>query len=134
VSDLPKENIIFLEKDKETGQCKVSKLQDRKETFGANIHTLFADSFFMDKNGGLMGEFAKAKIQTLIDYLDGQESEIKDDQNAQKLLDLIGEPILKRQLQKKLFEKRIKNKEKAEKITILKQLLAQAENDTDSTP
>ena len=37
------------------------------ETFGANIHTLLSHGFFM--KDGLMGEFAKDKIDTAIKYL-----------------------------------------------------------------
>ncbi|MCG3670753.1 ATP-binding protein [Aliarcobacter butzleri] len=78
LSDIPKENVIFLEKfdDKtekkypkldikglENGNCiNVSKHIELK-TFGANIHTLLSDGFFM--SDGLMGEFAKNKIKTI---------------------------------------------------------------------
>ncbi len=135
VSDLPKENIIFLEKEKknekEKGFCKVSDLKNHAQTFGQNIHTLFADSFFMDKNGGLMGEFAKNKLQKLIDYINDTPNEvIADDKTAQQYIDLIGEPILQRQLQKKLLEKQTKNLAKSQKIELLEQLLAQAKNDS----
>jgi len=61
LSDLPKENVIFLEKGKQ-----VYPFEDNKQTFGANIHTLLSHGFFM-KNG-LMGEFAKDKIQSIIEY------------------------------------------------------------------
>ena len=61
LSDLPKENIIFLEKGKQ-----VYPFDDGKQTFGANIHTLLSDGFFM--KDGLMGEFAKDKIQSIIKY------------------------------------------------------------------
>ena len=63
LSDIPKENIIFLDKD-DKGNCKVVKgLKEKKQTFGANIHTLLSDSFFMED--GLIGEFAKNKIRTI---------------------------------------------------------------------
>jgi hypothetical protein len=61
LSDLPKENVIFLEKGKQ-----VYPFEDRKQTFGANIHTLLSHGFFM--KDGLMGEFAKEKIQSIINY------------------------------------------------------------------
>ena len=57
LSDLPKENVIFLEKGEQKYPFK------DKQTFGANIHTLLSDGFFMD--GGLMGEFAKGKIEEI---------------------------------------------------------------------
>ena len=61
LSDLPKENVIFLEKGKQ-----VYPFEDGKQTFGANIHTLLSHGFFM--KDGLMGEFAKDKIQSIIKY------------------------------------------------------------------
>lgn len=79
LSDLPKENVIFLDKvDEDTkekypflnisnlekGNCiDVSKYIDINP-FGANIHTLLSHGFFM--KDGLMGEFAKEKIQSII--------------------------------------------------------------------
>ena len=61
LSDLPKENIIFLEKGKQ-----VYPFEDGKQTFGANIHTLLSHGFFM--KDGLIGEFAKDKIKSIINY------------------------------------------------------------------
>ena len=61
LSDLPKENVIFLEKGKQ-----VYPFEDGKQTFGANIHTLLSHGFFM--KDGLMGEFAKDKIKSIINY------------------------------------------------------------------
>ena len=64
VSDLPNENVIFLTKEENKGNCVVkNSLNDMKKTFGANIHTLLSDSFFMES---LMGEFAKSKIDGVI--------------------------------------------------------------------
>jgi len=66
LSDIPKQNIIFLDTDEE-GKCKVvDGLKEKKQTFGANIHTLLSDSFFMED--GLMGEFAKGKIEEIIHF------------------------------------------------------------------
>lgn len=115
LSDIPSENIIFLDKDRD-GKCKVvDGLKDRKQTFGANIHTLLSDAFFMED--GLMGEYAKSKINELIDYLNGKESPIKDDEEAQKHIRIIGEPILKKQLQRMLDSKRLS---KIDEIDMLK--------------
>jgi len=76
LSDIPKQNIIFLDKD-EDGNCKVvDGLKDKKQTFGANIHTLLSDSFFMED--GLMGEFAKGKINEIIEFHKEVEENKKD--------------------------------------------------------
>lgn len=95
LSDLAKENIIFLEKGKQ-----VYPFEDGKQTFGANIHTLLSHGFFM--KDGLMGEFAKSKIDDVINYLNNKKSEIKKDEDAQNIIDIIGEPIIKRELQRML--------------------------------
>jgi len=74
LSDMPKENVIFLEKYKEDddevkkgtqklGNCKNVSKDIKLKTFGANIHTLLSDGFFM--SDGLMGEFAKNKINEI---------------------------------------------------------------------
>ena len=135
LSDIPKQNIIFLdtynEDDEEVksgkqqvGNCKVvDGLNEKEETFGANIHTLLSDGFFMED--GLMGEFAKSKINDLIDYLNDKPSEITNDDDAKKLINIIGEPIIKRQLEQHLKSKEIKeleekNKELEDEIVRLK--------------
>lgn len=62
-----------------------------------------------------MGEFAKSKINKVIDYLNGKDSPIADDDEAQKYIRIIGEPILKRQLQKMLDSKRLSEVENIKK-------------------
>ena len=134
VSDLPKENVIFLRKGKEReklengkdaeGKCIVEKNSFKEQTFGQNIHTLFANSFFLENNGGLMGEFAKEKLLKVIGFINGTRNDIvNNDEVAQKYIDLIGEPILKRQLQKKLYEKQLEGKQQHEKINLLRKML-----------
>lgn len=64
LSDIPNANVLFLEE--------MAKPVDPKdthfiETFGANIHDLLKNSFFLEN--GSMGEFAKEKISETIDYL-----------------------------------------------------------------
>ena len=125
ISDLPKENIIFLNKD-ENGKCiVVDGLNEKKETFGANIHTLLSDSFFMED--GLIGEFAKSKIDEVIKYLNNEDSKIKNDGEAQRIINIIGEPIIKKELQRMLDSKRLtkvdKIKEIEEEIELLKHRL-----------
>ncbi len=114
LSDLSKKNIIFLEKDKKTGNCKNVNDETKIETFGANIHTLLSHGFFMED--GLMGEFAKGKIEDVINYLNDKESSIKDNDEAQKLLNIIGEPVIKNQLQRMLDSKRLSKVDEIDKI------------------
>lgn len=61
LSDIPVDNILFLEKNGE----KASK--EGMASFGANIHTMLVNSFFL--KGGAMGEFAKETINQMVDEL-----------------------------------------------------------------
>jgi len=125
LSDIPKQNIIFLDTDEE-GKCKVvDGLNDKKETFGANIHTLLSDSFFMED--GLMGEFAKDKINNVIKFLKNEKSDIKDKDEAKKIIEIIGEPFLKQKLEQMYKNKYPKSKE--EKIQELEAELERLKND-----
>lgn len=97
LSDLPNEYVMFLKNGK---QKKVDL-----NSFGANIHTLLSHGFFM--KDGLMGEFAKDKIDTAIKYLN--KTKLSEDEliYCENIISIIGEPIIKRQLQKMLDSKRL---------------------------
>jgi len=78
LSDLAKENVIFLEKGKQ-----VYPFNENQQTFGANIHTLLSHGFFM--KDGLMGEFAKDKIKSIINYQEGiLKKELTKDKNKKQ--------------------------------------------------
>ena len=113
LSDLPKENVIFLENG-----IQVYPFEDGKQTFGANIHTLLSHGFFMD--GGLMGEFAKKTIQDVINYLDDKPTQNMNKQKAWQIIQLIGEPFLKHKLEEKYNEKFLTQEE--QKLNKIKQL------------
>lgn len=109
LSDLPRENIIFLDKDAE-GNCEVKEPKDMERTFGANIHNLYRSSFFMQD--GLMGKFAKDKIDGVIRDLRGDsEIEEKRKKEIRFIIDTIGEDVLRTGLEK-LYEGRLPLTEK----------------------
>ena len=115
LSDISKENVIFLEKDEKTGNCINTSEKVDLNPFGANIHTLLSHGFFM--KDGLMGEFAKNKIDEVIKYLNNESSvEIKTNDDAQSIINIIGEPIIKRELQRKLDSKRLSKIDKIDEI------------------
>jgi predicted ATP-dependent endonuclease of OLD family len=92
LSDLPKENVIFLEKGEQVYPF------ENKQTFGANIHTLLSHGFFM--KDGLMGEFAKDKIQSILKYHEEiLEKELTTEEN-----------INQRDEEKEIYEKEHKTK------------------------
>ncbi len=66
LSDIPDSNVIFLEKDSKTENTITVKQQDIDKTFGANIHTLLAKSFFLDKT---IGEFASRYIEEICEEI-----------------------------------------------------------------
>jgi len=117
LSDLPKENVIFLEKGKH--------VYPDIETFGANIHTLLSHGFFM-KDDGLMGEFAKGKINETIKFLNKEKSEIKTEKEAKNIIDKIGEPFLKEKL-RELYDTNYPPS-KEEKIQRLREQIKELEN------
>lgn len=112
ISDLPKSNIIFLKK-RDDDTCLVCDALKCKETFGANIHTLFNDAFFLD--GIPIGDFAKYKINKLF-------LRVKGGDVSKTLLDeiyRIGEPILKANLLR-LYDENIKklNRDKRKELLL----------------
>ena len=94
--------MIFLKKDKETGNCKNVTKETNIETFGANIHTLLSDGFFM--SDGIMGEFAKNKINEVINNLHNKQNSLSQKQ-IKSIIDSIGEPFLQIKLEQMYKEK-----------------------------
>ncbi|MBS4067611.1 MAG: AAA family ATPase [Sulfurimonas sp.] len=94
LSDLPKENVIFLKEGKQ--------VDVNINPFGANIHTLLSHGFFMDD--GLMGEFAKSKINEVIDNLQ-EKSQSLSQKQIKSIVATIGEPFLQTKLEQMYNEK-----------------------------
>lgn len=90
VSDIPKDNLIFLQREGDI--CSIKK-GPFELTFGANIHSLFHDAFFLDDT--FIGKFAEERILELIDKVKNQRDTHK---NLQRQIDIIGEPFLKMKL------------------------------------
>lgn len=109
LSDIPRDNVVFLEK-KETEESKekgnapedkeyVVKVKDDPiETFGANIHAIVRNGFFL--KDGAMGEFAKRRITKIFERI----SKGEHSKRLEKEIGLIDEPIIRRQLKKKYEE------------------------------
>ncbi len=117
LSDIYKENIIFLTKENEREKEKIFE-----KTFGQNIYTLFKNSFFLQD---VMGEYAYNTIKDTIEFLTlkinptdrsldsnslfNRLDETKRKKTAKKIIDSVGEPIIANQL-KELFYKAFPNK------------------------
>ncbi len=103
LSDLPSHNVILLDRTK-GGNTRIVTAE-KSETFGANIHDLLADSFFL--NDGTIGEFAREKIQGVIDILNGWRRNINgpdfsissEQRNyVQGIISLVGDSIVRNKL------------------------------------
>lgn len=107
LSDLPNNSIVFLKKEGDFSRVlKIDDIERPTKTFGANISNLLSDSFFI--KDGLIGDFAKEKIEEVINYL----NKLLDIQNSgaalnvtpeivailKKTIELIDEPIIQTKL------------------------------------
>jgi energy-coupling factor transporter ATP-binding protein EcfA2 len=106
VSDLPRENIIFLQK--EGDKSFVSDPKNLSHTFGGNIHEMLVDSFFL--KDGIIGAYSQDIINDVLKEIVaespismGRISELKH------IIEAIGEPVVRVKLLNMLSEKKIKD-------------------------
>lgn len=118
LSDIPKDRVLFLEKGYPVYQM-------QENTFGANIHNLYRNGFFLKEVP--IGEFANNKIEDLFNRIRNNEvtNDILDE------IKLIGEPIIRNQLLKQYNEIITPNKLLLQKIEILEKEIEQLKNKTD---
>ena len=100
ITDIPKENILFLGKNEER--------QIEYQTFAQNIHTI-------------LGEFAKVKIAKLVDEMEADERAMSLDE-IWKSIQLVGEPLIRKQLEE-LYAEKVENK------NVLERRIAELENE-----
>ena len=114
LSDIPSNNIMFLE----VVDGKAIQKKEKRKTFGANIHELLTDNFFM--SNGFIGDFAKDKINKTIEWLNEElikKRKFENEKQSEKfkfnsdefkfhkgIISLIDEPIIKIKLSEMLFE------------------------------
>lgn len=102
LSDIPNDRILYI--------CKGKIINDRMNSFGANISDLMTHSFFL--KDGLVGSFAISKINTTIGWLNDNKN--KDDASFHKLLiHNIDEPLIRRKLTE-MFVKKMGDEESKE--------------------
>ncbi|MBS1684462.1 MAG: AAA family ATPase [Bacteroidetes bacterium] len=102
LSDIPKANILCLDIEAKSKYAFSKELPS--ESFGANIHELLANDFFMQN--GFMGLWAKGKIKDLIKAIDELEPESKGNPEIERHIGIIGEPFLRTKL-KEMYEDKI---------------------------
>ena len=76
---------------------------DHKNTFGANVYSLFNDAFFMEN--GVVGELAKSKILSVYSEIKNSEDVYEQREYYQNFINLIGDDIIKREMKKLLNRK-----------------------------
>lgn len=109
LSDIPSTNILYLK----SNEKKTTAALENKKSFGANIHELLGDNFFLSDDDIYIGEFAKNKINETIEWLNStREEQIKQEKSEEnkfdslsstkeyhkKIIEIIDEPIIKSKL------------------------------------
>lgn len=110
LSDIPKENCYFL---KPGERLSFANSKDITQTFGANIHQILNNSFFLDKT---KGELSSTLIQEIAQNLENLKRQIQSEVKAEaqnvenmaalmercrgyrKVIELIGEPLIRQKL------------------------------------
>lgn len=92
LSDVPLNNSIFLQHK----NGKTIQVKHDIQTFGANIYSLYKDAFFI-KDGLAMGSFARETIDSWIEEIKTGKQNADD---IDKILELIGEPVIRRRLER----------------------------------
>ena len=94
VSDLPKSNLLFVEKNSNSTLSVMNNERIQGETFGGNIGELYLDAFFMQ--GKLISHFAASKIQRIIDRI-RTGHELTDEERI--VITSIGDDLIRTQLE-----------------------------------
>ncbi|MBP3241007.1 MAG: AAA family ATPase [Oribacterium sp.] len=104
LSDVLPSQITRLDVD-DRGYCLVKNMTE-KAYFGANIHTILSDGFFLDYT---IGEYAREFLQQKMNWLNGLvdgddlgESEQKQIQELEEIVRLIGDAVIRGSFEQKL--------------------------------
>ena len=89
LSDIPKSHVLFLKEGKATSGMQMN-------TFGANIHNLLKNGFFLP--GLPMGEFAHMKIDELFAKLNSGEFPLENLDDIYRDVMQVGEPVIRNEL------------------------------------
>ena len=111
LSDIKPENVIMIEKNQETGYSEGKVLQN---TFAKNIQEIMKENLI----DNIYGDFALAKINSMIERLNGEEEQEGNEEELLKEIHLISEPILRNKLLE-MYDKKYNTSE----FSIEKQLL-----------
>ncbi len=91
LSDIKPGNVIMIEKNQEMGYSEGKVLQN---TFAKNIQEIMKENLI----DNIYGDFALAKINSMIERLNGEEEHEGNEEELLKEIHLISEPILRNKL------------------------------------
>ena len=91
LSDIKPGNVIMIEKNQEMGYSEGKVLQN---TFAKNIQEIMKENLI----DNIYGDFALAKINSMIERLNGEEEQEGNEEELLKEIHLISEPILRNKL------------------------------------
>ena len=111
LSDIKPGNVIMIEKNQDTGYSEGKILQN---TFAKNIQKIMKENLI----DNIYGDFALAKINSMIERLNGEEEHEGNEEELLKEIHLISEPILRNKLLE-MYDKKYNTSE----FSIEKQLL-----------
>ncbi len=103
LSDIPRENTTYLIKGEETSVVRAGR--DLQQTFAANIPSLYRNSFFLEGGVGV-GDFALGVINNIARRLHGDDLSDEEYARFERIIGMIGEPVLKRKLEEMLAARR----------------------------
>ncbi len=98
LSDVPNQNIIYLKRRQ--AHLHIDTTRNKNLTFGANIHELLKDGFYLSNS---LGEYAYEKIKTVADQLiylreNGDNMARNTCVNYLPIIKMIGDPLLRHKL------------------------------------
>ncbi|MCW3789656.1 AAA family ATPase [Plebeiibacterium sediminum] len=107
VSDLPRQNLIYLDRTEEY-MCKVIPIKESEdETFGANLLDLYSNSFFL--SGGTISKFAYGKIKEVVEKLKRKDLSKQDFDSMNGIISIIGDDVIKLKLKKMITDAENRN-------------------------
>lgn len=96
LSDIPQDNIMYLKEGHQLTDDEI-KAEGINNPFCANINDILHQSFFLQK--GFVGEFARNRVISLVDFLNGDENaDGWTQEKARAFINKIGEPLVREQL------------------------------------
>lgn len=99
-SDLTRDNLVFFEKNKETGLIRINNSFKHEATLGGNLFNLLSNSFYLDD---FIGEFGKRKIQGFLEELyvhrdSGRKISLDNYLTMEKKINSVGDELIRNRM------------------------------------